>query len=254
MRAQGAPGVLAPRGPYEKLRPPMNRNLTNLIRAVMDECIPPVIRDSKWFMYPFFHLAYRGRNVSQAMNFKKLVYEFSEAEYREFYSNLNTISRNRETDLNEPCIREMLTNIPNGATSLLDVGCGRGYFLNRVREVHPSLRLVGCDLVDKLAYEGLELISGNIENLPFEDNSFDVVTCSHTLEHILTPEKAIAELKRVARHVLFVTVPCQRYYFYTLDEHVNFYPEKEPLMAQLGMNDATCTKLRGDWLFRGRIS
>ena len=89
-----------------------------------------------------------------------------------------------------------------------------------------------------------------IESLPFADDSFDVVTCSHTLEHILEPGRAVAELKRVARRLLFVVVPCQRYFYYTLDEHVNFYPHRHLLQAELDAFDADCRKLHGDWLVR----
>lgn len=229
----------------------MNRSLTNAIRFVLDECIPPVIRDTAWFMYPFYFLAYRGKNVGEAMNFKRLVYGFTDEEYRSFYAGLDTISRRRKTDLNEPCIRAMLAGIPADARNLLDVGCGGGYFLNRVREARPDLELMGCDIVDKLDGTGIPFTGGRLERLPFPDKSFDVVTCSHTLEHIIDPSAAIRELKRVARRLLFVVVPCQRYFFYTLDEHVNFYPQKEILLAHLGVPGATCAKLHGDWLFRG---
>lgn len=233
---------------------PVNRSLTNSIRFVLDECIPPIIRDSAWFMFPFYYLAYRGRNLRQVMNFKRLVYEFSDEQYSAFYEGLDTVSRNRKTDLNEPSIRAMLSGIPEGTRTLLDVGCGRGYFLDRVRKAHPHIELTGCDVVDKLAYEGISLVRGSAERLPFPDKSFDVVTCSHTLEHILRPSHAVSELKRVAKKVLFVVVPCQRYYFYTLDEHVNFYPEREMLLAEMGVSGATCTKLHGDWVFCAHFS
>jgi SAM-dependent methyltransferase len=132
-----------------------------------------------------------------------------------------------------------------GTTRLLDVGCGRGYFLSRVAAVRPEIELVGCDVVDKLAYSGMSLTCGSAEALPFGDASFDVVTCSHTLEHILNPAQAVSELKRVAKNSLFVAVPCQRYYFYTLDEHVNFYPQKEILLAHAGSFTATFFITRG---------
>lgn len=228
----------------------MNRRLTNAVRYVMDEWVPPVIRDSRWFMYPFYLMAYRGKNVAQVMDFKRLVHSFSEREYRDFYANLDTISRNRNTDLNEASIRSMVEQIPSDAKTLLDVGCGRGYFLSRVKAARPDLELVGCDVVDKLAYDGLRFVSGNVESLPFDARSFDVVTCSHTLEHIIHPRAAVDELKRVAGEVLFVAVPCQRYFYYTLDEHVNFYPQKEMLLAELGAPEAWCEKLQGDWLVR----
>jgi ubiquinone/menaquinone biosynthesis C-methylase UbiE len=231
----------------------VNRSLTNAIRFVLDECLPPVIRDSWWFMYPFFFLAYRGKNVREAMDFKRLVYSFSEAEYENFYASLDTISRNRKTDLNEPSIAAMLAGIPPNAQNLLDVGCGRGYFLDRVRQHRPDLQLMGYDLVDKMATEGIPLTRGRLEKLPFADASFDVVTCSHTLEHILSPSAAISELKRVARHVLYVAVPCQRHFYYTLDEHVNFYPQKEILTAQMGIKESDCVKLHGDWLYKATL-
>lgn len=220
----------------------------------MDEWIPPVVRDSRWFMYPFYLMAYRGKNVAQAMDFKRLVYQMSEDEYRAFYADLDTISRNRKTDLNEPSILQMIATIPKDARRLLDVGCGRGYFLSRVKEARPDLELVGCDVVDKLAHEGMSLVSGNIEALPFPDKSFDVVTCSHTLEHIKNPARAVAELVRVTGKVLYVAVPCQRYFYYTLDEHVNFYPQKEILLAQLGLPRASCEKIHGDWLVRAQLA
>ncbi len=232
----------------------MNRSLANFIRFFMDECVPPIIRDTAWFMYPFYFLAYRGKNVKQAMNFKRLVYSFTDEEYRKFYEGLDTISRNRKTDLNEPSIRALLAHIPPGTKNLLDVGCGRGYFLGKVRAERPEIDLVGCDVVDKLKVDGVSLVQGSAENLPFPDKSFDVVTCSHTLEHIVDPARAVSELKRVAKHVLLVVVPCQRYYFYTLDEHVNFYPEPELLLAEMGVPGATCEKLHGDWVWTGRLS
>jgi ubiquinone/menaquinone biosynthesis C-methylase UbiE len=144
----------------------------------------------------------------------------------------------------------MIEQIPPGARTLLDVGCGRGYFLSRVKKARPDLQHVGCDVVDKLAHDGMRLVQGNIETLPFDDATFDVVTCSHTLEHIIRPGAAVSELKRVTKHLLFVAVPCQRYFYYTLDEHVNFYPQKEMLLAELGAPDAWCEKLQGDWLVR----
>ncbi|MDZ7363780.1 MAG: class I SAM-dependent methyltransferase [candidate division KSB1 bacterium] len=40
---------------------------------------------------------------------------------------------------------------------------------------------------------------GFAENMPFSDKTFDYVTCCHTLEHVKDLDKAVAELKRVAR-------------------------------------------------------
>lgn len=46
---------------------------------------------------------------------------------------------------------------------------------------------------------GKPLYECSIENLPFSDNEFDFVYCSHVLEHVSAPEKACSELMRIAR-------------------------------------------------------
>ena len=231
----------------------MNRNITNFIRFLMDECIPPLIRDCKLFMYPFFYYAYRGKNIKEVMDFKKLVYNFTQEEYDRFYSNLDSISRNRLTDLNNPSLEFILNNISPHVKNLIDVGCGKGYLLQQIKTRHCQLDLHGFDIKNFGAPKDYSFKKGNIENLPYADKSFDVVTCCHTLEHIIDLPSAIKELKRITRKQLFVVVPCQRFYYYTLDEHVNFFPYKEKLTSILGIKKSECHKLWGDWVFHGHL-
>jgi ubiquinone/menaquinone biosynthesis C-methylase UbiE len=227
----------------------MNRSMTNAVRFVMDECLPPFVRDSKAFMYPFFLFAYRGRNVGTAMNFKRVVHSWGRADYAKYYENLNTISRNRPTDLNGPSLKAILASIDPAAKTLLDVGCGKGFFLEQLKG--RGLSLYGTDIVDKAQDKSFRYTQASIEHLPFPDKSFDVVTCFHTLEHIVDLPAAVAELNRVARRQLMVVVPCQRWYFYTLDEHVNFFPYAEKLTSAIGLKQFTCRKVWGDWLYIG---
>ncbi len=202
----------------------MDRSLTNAIRFVMDECLPPLLRDSRWFMRPFYQVAYRGKNVEQAMDFKSLVHEWSQQEYDSFYASLDTISRNRLTDLNRPSLEMVLREVDPGASTLLDVGCANGHLLRQIGRRHPHLALTGLDVRPDLPAAPFTYVRGHAEDLPFEDDAFDVVTCSHTIEHVLDVRRAVAELKRVARRQLIVVTPRQRYFYYTLDEHVNFFP------------------------------
>lgn len=231
----------------------MNRRLTNAIRFVMDEMIPPFIRDSKVFMYPFYLFAYRGKNIKEVMQFKTKVYNYTPEEYSDFYNGLNTISRNRATDLNQACIDFILDKIDPTADTLVDIGCGGGYLLNKIHERHPSITLSGFDLKAPEKNDHFTFVHGNVEHLPFEDHSIDVVVCCHTVEHLLKLDLCISELIRITGKQLFIVTPCQRYFYYTLDEHVNFFPQKETLISKIPLNDFTCEKLQGDWAYLGRI-
>lgn len=226
----------------------MNRGFTNIIRKVMDEYIPPIIRDSRWFMYPFFCYWFKGKNIPLYMDFKKTGWSLSEEEFAACYANLDCRATDRPTDLNKKSIEIMLQKLNTESNTLLDAGCGRGHWLNLLKE-KTNLQLTGCDVFDNAEFSGITYIKSSIEKLPFADKSFDIVTCHHTIEHIREIDKAIAELKRIARKQLIIVTPKQRYYYYTLDLHLHFFPKKEYLLQAVGIKDAECINCNGDWCY-----
>ena len=240
----------------------MNRNLTYLIRFFLDEFIPAFIRDSKWFMFPLYCIAYRFHNIKTIMNFKKYVYRYSQADFKAFYSNLNSISRHRLTDLNKESLEIILNVIATEAGSygryigIIDVGCGSGYTLKKIQDMvekESNLKyLIGSDIVKNKHFPKVfPFVESDVLSLPFFDNSFDIVLCCHMLEHIIDVKKAIVELYRVARQKIIIVVPCQRYYFYTLDEHVHFFQYVDQMLFTLGISSSSivfCKKIKGDWL------
>ena len=79
---------------------------------------------------------------------------------------------------------------------------------------------------------------GSLYALPFSDNSFDTVVCSQVLEHVDDVETAMAELKRVARRFVVITVPREPYFKFINDfarairfsddpGHVNFWTSSD---------------------------
>lgn len=85
--------------------------------------------------------------------------------------------------------------------SLLDVGCGSGwssYLLSKL-----GYQVVGIDL-NAEAFEcpttpNLNLLAGSAMNLPFENESFEIVATNQAIEHIPDPQKAITEMIRVLK-------------------------------------------------------
>jgi 2-polyprenyl-6-hydroxyphenyl methylase/3-demethylubiquinone-9 3-methyltransferase len=109
--------------------------------------------------------------------------------------------------------------------SILDVGCGDGYFCHWVAGRAKAGRVVGCDVskprLERAAerYPEVRYVWGKIPELPFEDDAFEVVTCIEVLEHLAEPAETLRELKRIARKHVIVTVPDRRPVRTTLCPH-----------------------------------
>ncbi len=99
--------------------------------------------------------------------------------------------------------------------SVLDVGCGEGVLTVDWAERLGDGRVVGIDLDDpKLRAEWEKRTRPNLEfraeeatRLSFRDSEFDLATAIEVLEHVPEPEATVAEMARVARRHLLVSVP-----------------------------------------------
>lgn len=229
----------------------MNRDVTNFIRWILDEWMPPLIRDSEWFMKPLFHYWFKGEKINEIMHFKKIAYKISEKEFNDFYKEL-VCRDNRVTGLNAGTIKQILKHLPSCPAKILEVGCGKGYLLSKIKE-HGHL-VKGSDIIDANKIDvDFDYIQCSISNLPFVSKSFDIVVCAHVLEHIPNIIQAIEELKRVALKQLFIVVPCQRYNYYTLDLHLHFFPFEESLVNMIGLKDFKCENINGDLFYIGNL-
>ena len=97
--------------------------------------------------------------------------------------------------------------------SLLDVGCGQCHWSKLLAEYLESpAKVVGVDTDPKWLEEDVvtkeffkkrgidfELAQGDAQQLPFSDNSFDLVSCQTVLIHVKYPQLAIAEMQRVLK-------------------------------------------------------
>jgi len=100
--------------------------------------------------------------------------------------------------------------------SLLDVGCGEGVLTQQwAQRLGEQRRVVGIDLDDpalhaewaKRTAPNLEYRVMKAENLPFADREFDAAAAIEVLEHVPDAEHTVAEMARVAKRWLLVSVP-----------------------------------------------
>ena len=100
--------------------------------------------------------------------------------------------------------------------SLLDVGCGEAVLTHQwAQRLGDERRVVGIDLDDpalhaewaKRTAPNLEYRVMKAENLPFADGEFDLASAIEVLEHVPDPEHTVAEMARVAKRWLLVSVP-----------------------------------------------
>jgi 2-polyprenyl-3-methyl-5-hydroxy-6-metoxy-1,4-benzoquinol methylase len=96
---------------------------------------------------------------------------------------------------------------------ILDVGAGKGGAYMFLGEATMGRGIVAVEpqreYLKILAENAPKItaVEGSIYNLPFADKSFDTVMCLEVLEHLDSPDKGMAELCRVCRRWLIVTVP-----------------------------------------------
>jgi ubiquinone/menaquinone biosynthesis C-methylase UbiE len=95
------------------------------------------------------------------------------------------------------------------APKILDVCCGTGSVILSFFERFPDITAIGYDFSHgmllkahaKDLFHRLVLIEGDAANLPFKDNLFDAVCCSHALYELKGPvrKEALSEMRRVVK-------------------------------------------------------
>jgi 2-polyprenyl-3-methyl-5-hydroxy-6-metoxy-1,4-benzoquinol methylase len=105
------------------------------------------------------------------------------------------------------CLEDLKIN------SILDAGCGEGFVLSEFKKRGIGNFLEGIDSSEEALNTGRELFPylslklGNIYNLPYEDESFDLVICAEVMEHLNEPDKVMEEIVRVSRKYCLLSVP-----------------------------------------------
>lgn len=131
---------------------------------------------------------------------------------------------------------------------ILDAGCSSGVYVRYL--LSRGYDTFGFDLLSSEGWEG-ELKerckTGDLHNIPYEDEEFDTVTAFEVLEHVEDVDKALEELKRIVKQNIILSVPDSELhpvmkesgltFFHWVDRtHIQFFTE-ESLRKKLEEHD-----------------
>lgn len=207
-------------------------------------------------------LIYKDQQIERlGVGYEEEYFRFNRAKYLERWNHRVRKCRRQ--------ILACLEFVPQ-AERLLDIGCSAGYVLEAARR--EGLAPTGLDLsefaVNLCSERGFSAERGSLMAIPFDDNSFDIVTLKHTLEHVERPMDALREVARVLRPggVALVIVPDAEYWKLSLMPRRgrSFRPDRRGWqhhtyfstgnLADACRRASLLPVLEGKTIFRGRLA
>ncbi len=145
------------------------------------------------------------KDASKSEDSKKMMFFDTIAEDFDDIMNLYDLEKRLDVVFDE-------IGVDIGTKEVLDAGCGTGWFSKAA--VDRGARVTSMDLGDKLLREvkkkcDSEVVQGDVQRMPFDNEAFDVVICTEVIEHTIQPRRSVSELARVVRPggVLVLTCP-----------------------------------------------
>ena len=186
----------------------MRRERVNFIRYLLEEWIPPALRDSAPMRWLF--RAYWGRFVDDLEQFRSSIHRVTPAEYADIYRRMPRIQEG--TDNSGACIRRLVELMLPG--SVCDVGCGTGHLLAVLAANSKSdpRKFTGVDFQLESGisqrYPAIEFREADVERLPFPDRAFDThvhfFPYPHSFLRHISPVPSSARCEVIGRDLLYI--------------------------------------------------
>lgn len=88
---------------------------------------------------------------------------------------------------------------------VIDLCCGTGDLAKIIKTIQPDAGVIGIDFSERMLeiaknkYHNIKFYQGDVTNLPYEDNSFDIAVMGFGLRNIQNAEKAVEEVYRILK-------------------------------------------------------
>jgi ubiquinone/menaquinone biosynthesis C-methylase UbiE len=137
---------------------------------------------------------------------KKKASDYKEESREEFNKQAEKFDTGKEGKHSREIYDDVLQKLGQFSfNKLLDVGCGTGNLLSRISSKYDT-QIAGIDLSPNMLEiarhklgENADLRLGDSENLPFDNDIFDMVICTDSFHHYPHPENVLTEIKRVLK-------------------------------------------------------
>lgn len=211
----------------------MNRNLVNILRLSVDS-LPKKIRNSrllfliaqKVFNLPNHLYKFRENyKLGKIKNLESLYLKGNPMELPEINSSSAINSFHKRL-----IKKYVLLKAPK---TILDVGCGSGYLISLIDKLIIDKNISGMDIEPPEMSEckftnknNIKFFRGNINDSikHIKDNSYEMVICTHFLEHVENPDFLIREMRRISSETIILICPLEKPYKWGFNYHINFFP------------------------------
>jgi len=194
----------------------MNRKTANTLRNLLDDWLPPVVRESR----PFAWVTKFWLGPNSHVDFKHRGFAMSDSEFVEAYKQIRGAYTSRASDTTEAQASWIVAQVPSPCT-VLEVGPGVRKLTSRL--MAAGNRMITLDLSTFGVPKGEQCVIGVAERLPFADKSVDITIVAHVIEHVRSLTATFVELERITRDRVLIVTPRQRFYDITFDYHLHFF-------------------------------